>query len=64
MPTYVYQCPKCGRRAELEQSMTNRTAPMCCEESCNVEMETVIGVTSFVLKGSGWARDGYSGGRR
>ena len=64
MPTYVYECPKCSRRTELEQPMINRIRPICCEEGCNVEMETVIGSTSFVLKGAGWARDGYSGGKR
>jgi predicted nucleic acid-binding Zn ribbon protein len=46
---------------ELVQPIKNRLAPMCFEERCNgVEMVSLILSTSFILKGSGWAKDGYS----
>lgn len=61
MPTYVYKCPKCNSEVELIQKITEKISPMCTNEECNCEMESVIGSTSFVLKGSGWAKDGYSG---
>ncbi len=59
MPYYLYECPKCRRQIELEQKIKDRCAPLCCEENCNIEMETVVTTTGFILKGSGWARDGY-----
>ena len=61
MPTYVYECPKCKEKVEVVQSITNRVPPVCCKEDCNIEMESVISPSTFVLKGSGWAKDGYSG---
>lgn len=65
MPTYVYECPKCHKQLELVQSIRDRKHPVCVEEGCNaVEMDSIIQAGSFVLKGSGWARDGYSGGGR
>ena len=62
MPIYQYECPKCGLSVELVQSFKEKKAPLCMEVGCdgNQEMETVIGKTSFILKGSSWARDGYS----
>ena len=62
MPTYEYRCPKCDARVELFQSISERIAPNCFGDGCDlVVMETVIGSTTFVLHGSGWARDGYAG---
>jgi putative FmdB family regulatory protein len=64
VPTYVYSCPKCKSTLELVQSINERKSPMCFEEDCDVEMENVIQLTSFSLKGPGWAKDGYSGGKK
>jgi len=60
MPIYEYRCPKCKKIVELQQSIKEKVAPLCCEEDCNIEMEPLISMTSFALKGSGWAKDGYS----
>jgi putative FmdB family regulatory protein len=60
MPLYEYECPKCHHVAALSQKMDEAIPPMCCAETCNVEMVRVISKTSFQLAGSGWARDGYS----
>lgn len=61
MPTYVYECPKCHKSTELIQSFKEKKAPLCMEPGCDgqIEMESIISSTSFILKGSGWARDGY-----
>ena len=63
MPTYAYECPKCHAEMELVRSMTDESpGPLCCQEGCNGEtMVRVLSTSSFVLKGSGWARDGYAG---
>lgn len=65
MPTYVYRCPACKSEIELIQKISEKISPICFSDSHadkQIEMETVIGSTSFLLKGSGWAKDGYSGG--
>ena len=58
MPTYEYECQKCGKREELHQKLDERIPPVCCGD----KMMTLIGKTSFVLNGNGWSRDGYSKG--
>jgi len=66
MPTYVYRCNGCGAELELVQKISEKQAPLCENPACEseAEMETIIGKTSFVLKGTSWARDGYSGGKK
>jgi putative FmdB family regulatory protein len=61
MPTYEYECPKCRKQLELQQSINNRVNPKCFEEGCDgVDMDTIISTSTFILKGSCWAKDGYS----
>lgn len=65
MPTYDFECPKCMGRTEVVRSITQSGSigPLCFVQGCDgLQMERVIGATSFVLKGTGWARDGYSAG--
>jgi putative FmdB family regulatory protein len=58
MPTYVYECKKCGE-LELEQSIKDPVLT-CCPK-CGGKMRRIIaGGTSFVLKGGGWASSGYA----
>lgn len=67
MPTYDYKCPVCGSEVQLIQKISEKIAPMCISDSCSnekIEMQTIIAPSTFVLKGSGWARDGYSGGKK
>lgn len=58
MPTYEYLCPKCGT-VEVEQKISEEPLKVCptCKEQ---PVQRQIAQTSFVLKGKGWARDGYS----
>ena len=59
MPTYEYKCRKCGHEWELQQKISSEPAKMCpkCD---SMEAKRLISKPSFVLKGPGWADDGYS----
>lgn len=63
MPVYVYECPRCGHDIELERRIRERkTKTICPKLGCRemqIEMERVVAPSSFILKGSGWAKDGY-----
>jgi len=66
MPTYTYECEFCKDRVELIQKISEKKNPVCTRPDCNLPdgsqrvMETVMMPSSFVLKGGGWAKDGYS----
>jgi len=62
MPLYVYQCKKCKEKLEVLQKISETNAPDCPKKEGDQEhqMERVIaGSSTFVLKGSGWYKDGY-----
>jgi len=64
VPIYVYKCSCCGNEDEIVRKITDpEIQPNCskCEEG---PMERVLTSSTFVLKGSGWAKDGYSGGKK
>jgi putative FmdB family regulatory protein len=58
MPIYEYGCSECGHRLEEQQKMADPplvTCPACGKD----RLEKLISATSFMLKGSGWYKDGY-----
>lgn len=60
MPLYEYGCEACGHRLEVQQKLAEaplKTCPTCGKDA----LERLISATSFVLKGGGWYKDGYSG---
>jgi len=57
MPTYRYKCSK-GHEFEAVEKITDDPRTCCIE--CKEKVERMITQTSFVLKGKGWAKDGYS----
>lgn len=59
MPTYEYQCAKCGHEFEREQRITEEPVKKCpaCRSS---QARRLISATSFVLKGGGWYSDLYA----
>ena len=67
MPTYEYVCESCGHECEVTQKF-NDPAPTCRCDHCGEDLASSIGVpmvrqislSSFVLKGGGWAKQGYS----
>jgi putative FmdB family regulatory protein len=61
MPTYEYQCEKCGHEFERDQRITDEPVKKC--PSCRAaRVKRLISTTSFVLKGGGWYSDLYSSG--
>jgi putative FmdB family regulatory protein len=58
MPTYDYEC-ECGNVWEESQNITEPPVKQCPKCQKNTA-KRLIGKTSFVLKGGGWAADSYS----
>ena len=59
MPTYDYECAKCGHKWEVEQLITAEPLKQC--PACN-EPEAkrlVSGGINFILMGGGWSGEGY-----
>lgn len=58
MPTYEYQCKKCGFEFEREQRITEdpiKTCPECKSR----QAKRLLSASNFILKGGGWYADGY-----
>ena len=58
MPTYEYQCQKCGFEFEREQRITEdpiKTCPECKSR----QVKRLLSAPGFILKGGGWYADGY-----
>mgnify|MGYP001419252720 CR=1 FL=1 len=60
MPTYEYQCGRCGHSFEKEQRMSDEPVSVCPECGGNVQ-RLVSGGTGFLMKG-GSGRTKASGG--
>lgn len=58
MPIYEYECAKCEKVAEVWQSITGAGDVKCPE--CFETMKRIISKSSFQLKGTGWAKHGYT----
>tara|TARA_R110000824_G_scaffold244248_5_gene432996 strand:+ start:111 stop:296 length:186 start_codon:yes stop_codon:yes gene_type:complete len=57
MPLYDFKCTSCEHVFEIRQKYKD-PSPLC--EECDEPTERLISSTSFVLKGGGWYKDGYS----
>ncbi len=58
MPTYDYECGKCGFEFEREQRITAdpiKTCPKCKSRKA----KRLLSASGFILKGGGWYADGY-----
>ena len=52
MPTYVYQCDKCGVQFDSRQRITDAPLTNCPE--CEGQVHRVFQPVGIVFKGSGW----------
>ena len=58
MPTYEYECLKCGRRFELFQKMTDPPRKRCPE--CRGKVRRLLGTgAGMIFKGSGFYATDY-----
>ncbi len=56
MPLYEYKCNSCEANKEVLQKFDD-PPPRC--SVCTQDMVKKVSVTSFSLKGDGWAKDNY-----
>ena len=64
MPLYDYACENCDFvMPDVDQRITDEPLQMECP-SCRGSMRRRIGQTSFVLRGGGWAKQGYSSSKK
>ncbi len=55
MPTYEYECPKCGKGFEIFQSMKDEPLTKCPQKGCRGKVKRLIGTGAGLLfKGSGF----------
>jgi putative FmdB family regulatory protein len=59
MPIYEYVCPDCEESFEVFVNITENSKEMKCKK-CGGTAKKKISSSSFLLKGNGWAKDGYS----
>jgi len=57
--TYEYTCTTCSHEWEAEQSIKDE-ALKNCPNCSRATAKRLISKSSFVLQGSGWAKDNYS----
>ena len=57
MPVYDYECPHCKKTTEVVRKMSDTSKVFC---KCGTVMQRLISRTHFVLRGGGWAKDGYA----
>lgn len=60
MPTYDYECQKCGETFEVFQSMRDRKLSKCPDKSCRGKVERLLGTgAGIIFKGSGFYETDY-----
>lgn len=57
MPIYEYKCKKCDKVFEVLQKINSDPLKKCIY--CDGEVEKLISLSSFQLKGSGWYDTDY-----
>jgi putative FmdB family regulatory protein len=62
MPTYVYECAKCGDEFELWQSFSDE--PLKKHSGCGGKVTKVLQPVGIVLKGSGFYKTDNRGGAK
>lgn len=58
--TYSYECTNCGHKWDAEQKISENALRNCPECKKEAARRLISGAGGFVLKGSGWYRDGYT----
>lgn len=61
IPVYQYRCSKCDEEFELKMRMEDYNKIIECP-LCKSDLYRIPSMSSFELKGGGWAGSGYSKG--
>jgi putative FmdB family regulatory protein len=60
MPTYDYECQKCGKRFEVFQSMNDPKLTTCVADDCGGDVKRLLGTGAGLLfKGAGFYQTDY-----
>jgi putative FmdB family regulatory protein len=55
MPTYEYECAKCGKTFEIFQSMKDDPLTTCPDKKCKGKVKRLLGTgAGLIFKGSGF----------
>jgi putative FmdB family regulatory protein len=55
MPTYEYECAKCGKTFEVFQSMKDEPLKTCPNKKCKGKVKRLLGTgAGLIFKGSGF----------
>ena len=57
---YEYKCSSCEQEFLIEHSIKDEARTVCPECGEETLFRLISGGGEFILKGSGWYRDGYS----
>ena len=60
MPKYDYKCNKCEHEFEVDHKMVEVYTDGCPKCKHKKVRRILLAPGGFVLRGDGWARDGYS----
>lgn len=58
MPSYLYECKRCGRELEREQRITDAPLRKCPHCKHNTLRRLIAGAGTFLLQGPGWFNTG------
>lgn len=67
MPLYDFECQHCGAQAKDRMFNINNVpqAIRCPNTECPpLSMTRLVGASTFVLRGDGWAKDGYASAKK
>ena len=60
MPTYDYECQKCGNRFEVFQSMNDAKLTACPDDGCGGAVKRLLGTGGgIIFKGAGFYQTDY-----
>lgn len=58
MPIYTYECDRCHNTTEILQGINDKPLEVCLV--CKGKLTKLINLCNFMLRGTGWYKDGYS----